>query len=93
MSKGSRAKSINRIIFVLSLAGVIMAVYVLQSFLRQSSIICLTGSGCEVVRKSAVSWPFGIPVPAFGLVGYLGLTILSFLKTIQHTIHNLQRIN
>jgi uncharacterized membrane protein len=72
---------INRIIFILSLLGVIMAIYVLQSFLRQSSIICLTGSGCEMVRKNPISWPFGIPVPAFGLVGYTGLVILSFLKS------------
>ncbi|MFC1646897.1 vitamin K epoxide reductase family protein [Patescibacteria group bacterium] len=74
---------LNRIIFILSLAGLAMAVYVLQSFLRESSIICLTGGGCEAVRKNAVSWPFGIPVPAFGLVGYAGLTLLSFLKTLK----------
>jgi uncharacterized membrane protein len=58
-----------------------MAIYVLQSFLRQASIICLTGSGCELVRKNPVSWPFGIPVPAIGLVGYSGLAILAFLRT------------
>ena len=67
--------------FVLSIAGIIMAVYVLQSFLRQTGIVCLNGSGCELVRKSPVSYPFGIPVPAFGLVGYTGLAILSFLRT------------
>jgi len=71
----------NRIIFVLSIAGVIMAIYVLQSFLRDTGIVCLTGGGCELVRKSPVSYPFGIPVPAFGLVGYTGLAILSFLRT------------
>lgn len=74
-------KTINRIIFVLSIAGLIMGVYVLQSFLRQSGIICLTGSGCELVRKSPSAWPFGIPVPAIGVVGYTILTILSFLRT------------
>lgn len=74
-------KTINRIIFVLSIAGLIMGVYVLQSFLRQSGIICLTGSGCEMVRKSPYAWPFGIPVPAIGVVGYTILAILSFLRT------------
>lgn len=74
-------KTINRIIFVLSIAGLIMGVYVLQSFLRQSGIICLTGSGCELVRKSPYAWPFGIPVPAVGVVGYTILAILSFLRT------------
>lgn len=70
----------NRIIFVLSLVGIVIAVYVLQSFLRQSSIICVN-QGCELVRKSPLSYPFGIPVPTFGLIGYTFLAILSFLRT------------
>lgn len=71
---------LNRIIFVLSLVGVAIAIYVLQSFLRQSPIVCLS-TGCEIVRKSSYSYPFGIPVPAFGLVGYSLLALLSFLRT------------
>ena len=78
----NKQKTINRIVFVLSIAGIIMAVYVLQSFLRQTGIVCLNGGGCELVRKSPVSYPFGIPVPAFGLVGYTGLAILSFMRTM-----------
>jgi uncharacterized membrane protein len=76
-------KTLNRIIFVLAMLGVIMGVYFLQSFLRQSSIICLNGNGCETVRRSAASWPFGIPVPAFGVVGYSIMVILAFLRTMK----------
>jgi len=71
----------NRIIFVLSLAGILMAVYVLQSFLRQSPIVCLT-NGCETVRKSPLAWPFGIPVPAFGLIGYALIAMFAFFRTM-----------
>jgi len=74
-------KKKNRIIFVLSLLGVIMAIYVLQSFLRNTGIVCVT-NGCEVVRKNPASWPFGIPVPAVGLVGYSFLMVLSFFRTM-----------
>jgi uncharacterized membrane protein len=81
MKEDTKSVVLNRIIFILSLAGIIMAVYVLQSFIHQSSIICLTGGGCALVRKSPLSYPFGIPVPAVGLVGYACLTILSFLRT------------
>lgn len=70
----------NRIIFVLSILGVVMAIYVLQSFLRGTPIVCVN-NGCELVRKNAVSYPFGIPVPAFGLVGYTFLAVFSFLRT------------
>lgn len=70
----------NRILFILSLLGIAIAVYVLQSFLRDAPIVCLN-SGCEIVRKSPYSWLFGIPVPAYGLVGYTILAILAFFRT------------
>lgn len=72
----------NRIIFVLSIAGILMAIYVLQSFLRNTGIVCATG-GCETVRKSTYAWPLGIPIPAVGLVGYTILTVSAFLRTMQ----------
>ena len=71
---------LNRIIFVLSLVGVLIAIYVLQSWLRQSPIVCLT-EGCETVRKAPASYLWGVPVPAVGLVGYSFLAILAFLRT------------
>jgi uncharacterized membrane protein len=84
-------QKINRIVFLLSLLGLFVAIYVLQSFLRKSSIFCLNGNGCALVRNNPVSWPFGIPVPAFGLVGYIGLSLCSFFKTLytNNTQHKL----
>ena len=76
-------KTLNRIIFILSIAGLIMGLYVLQSFLRQSTIICLNGNGCESVRNNPASWPFGIPVPIFGVIGYSLMVILTFLRTVK----------
>ncbi|OGG28840.1 hypothetical protein A2973_04410 [Candidatus Gottesmanbacteria bacterium RIFCSPLOWO2_01_FULL_49_10] len=70
----------NRILFILSLVGVAIAVYVLQGFLRQAPIVCIN-SGCEIVRKSPYSWLLGVPVPGYGLVGYSILAILAFLRT------------
>ena len=79
-----RNMRINRIIFVLSLLGISIAIYVLQSFLRDTPIVCLN-SGCELVRKNSASYILGIPVPAFGLVGYSFLAILAFAKTTKNT--------
>lgn len=75
----------NRLIFFLSLLGIAIAVYVLQSFIRQTSIVCVN-TGCEMVRKSSASYLFGIPVPAFGLVGYSLLAALAFLRTTSHRL-------
>lgn len=74
---------LNRIIFVLSLFGVLMALYVLQSFLRHAPIVCLN-SGCELVRTNPASYLWGVPVPAVGLVGYLLLAMLAFLRTMTY---------
>jgi len=76
----------NRILFVLALLGVGIALYVTQSFIRQSPIVCVN-SGCELVRKNPASYLFGIPVPAFGLVGYTLLAILAFLRTTSQRLH------
>ncbi|MDO8451983.1 MAG: vitamin K epoxide reductase family protein [bacterium] len=74
-------KTRNRMVFLLSLVGIVIAIYVLQSFIRQSPIVCVN-TGCETVRKSAQSYIFGVPVPAFGLVGYTALAILAFVQTV-----------
>lgn len=71
----------NRVIFILSIIGVLIAIYVFQSFIRQTSIICVN-SGCEAVRKNPNSYIFGFPVPGVGLVGYSLLAILAFLRTM-----------
>jgi uncharacterized membrane protein len=71
---------LNRIIFVLAIAGILIAAYVTQSFLRKVGIICVT-SGCELVRKSPASYLWGVPVPSVGLLGYSVIAILAFLRT------------
>lgn len=74
-------KQNNRIIFLLSLVGIAIAIYVTQSFIRKTGIICVSG-GCELVRKAPESYLFGFfPVPAVGLIGYTVLAVCAFLRT------------
>lgn len=91
-----KPSSINRVIFILSILGIAMAIYVTQSFLRQSNIYCVS-SGCEIVRKSASSYLFGFfPVPAVGLIGYTILALCAFLRTMNYerrTMNLLLRIS
>lgn len=79
----------NRIIFILSIMGIVIAAYVTQSFVRQASIVCVN-TGCEVVRKHPASYIAGIPVPAFGLAGYTLLALLAFARTLKLSIRNSQ---
>lgn len=83
---------VNRLIFLLSLVGILIAIYVLQSWLRQAPIVCLSG-GCETVRKSSASYPFGIPVPVFGLIGYTILAVCAFFRTINLKAYKLKLVN
>jgi len=71
---------LNRSIFVLSIAGIIIAAYVTQSFLRKVGIVCVS-SGCELVRKNPASYLLGIPVPSVGLLGYSVIAILAFIRS------------
>lgn len=71
---------LNRAIFILSIIGILIAAYVTQSFLRQAPIVCVN-TGCELVRKNPASYILGIPVPAFGLVGYTLLALFAFLRS------------
>lgn len=75
-----RTVVLNRIIFVLAVVGILIAIYVTQSFLRKVGIICVS-SGCELVRKNPASYLWGIPVPVVGLVGYSIIAILAFIRT------------
>lgn len=72
----------NKLLFVLSFIGLLIAIYVTQSFVRNTGIVCVN-SGCELVRKSAYSYMFGFfPVPAVGLIGYTILCICAFITSM-----------
>ena len=92
MTKSITNITLNRIIFVLSIIGIVTAVYVLQSFILKAPIVCVN-SGCETVRKNAASYIFGIPVPAFGLIGYSLLAMLSFFRTTNLESQNPKLLN
>lgn len=81
LTTNKTSRNLNRVIFFLSLIGIVMAIYVTQSFIRQTGIVCVS-SGCELVRKHPASYLFGtIPVPAVGLVGYSLFALLAFFRT------------
>lgn len=73
-------QSKNRILFILAIIGIAIASYVLSGTLRHTPVVCIT-NGCELVQKSPYSWLFGIPVSAYGLIGYSLLAVLAFIRS------------
>jgi len=53
-----------------AIVGMGASAYLLVEYVTGQSGICLTGSGCDLVRASAFAYPLGIPMPLFGVAFY-----------------------
>ena len=60
----------RRIAIVGVLVGLFASAYLLVDYVFGSGI-CLTGSGCDVVRASSLAYPLGIPMPLYGVVYFV----------------------
>jgi uncharacterized membrane protein len=80
---------LNRISFILSVFGLMVAAYLWNTHSHPQDIPCgLTHGGCVDVANSPYSrFPIGSgpPVAAYGTFGYLLLIILSVLRTTPQT--------
>ena len=65
----------RRVAIIGALLGAFASAYLLVDYVFGSGI-CLTGSGCDVVRASAFAYPLGIPMPLLGLAFYLAAVVL-----------------
>lgn len=71
----------------MSLLGVMIAGYLWWAHIAHADLPCGGAGDCDQVRNSPYSrFPFGKsdspPVAAYGTLGYLALTALSFLRTL-----------
>jgi uncharacterized membrane protein len=58
----------------LSLTGLAISCYLAYTYIRHQAPICLASSqGCLKVEQSSYARPGGIPMPLFGVAGYLAL--------------------
>jgi uncharacterized membrane protein len=77
-----RTQNSRMISATFALIGTLIALYLLLHDLGISSIICPI-AGCDKVQASEYSKWFGIPVAAFGLLGFislLGLNVIGLFK-------------
>lgn len=72
------------VLLVLSVLGLILSLYLTYlHFADSGAAFCAEGSDCDVVRQSAFSSIFGIPVALFGVIGY-ALIIFFMLSSINN---------
>jgi uncharacterized membrane protein len=81
----------NRVVFVLSLLGLIVSSALWYWHTHAHPIVdmpCGESHGCEAVAESPYAFfPVGssVPVALYGVFGYLGIAVLSVLRTIPGT--------
>lgn len=54
-----------------AIVGAGASAYLLVEYVTGQPGLCLTGSGCDLVRASAFAYPLGIPLPLIGLAFYV----------------------
>ncbi len=64
------------IFFGLSLVGLFDALYLLWTYVSPSRPMVCIGGGCDAVRASSYAYPWGVPMPVLGVIGYLLITLL-----------------
>ncbi|MBX3233860.1 MAG: thioredoxin domain-containing protein [Labilithrix sp.] len=64
---------------VLVAAALVASAVLLVDYVRPAPVFCDAGGGCAKVRATALARPFGIPLPAIGLLGMLALGFSALL--------------
>ena len=75
---------LNRLVFLLSLVGMFLAIYLWKMHNTPDDIPCGGSNDCSVIAKSAYSrFPvgWGPPVAALGTIGYVALAMLALART------------
>lgn len=81
--KPERSPYLRMGITLLSLIGLFDAAYLSISRLQSRSLLCVVGSGCDVVQASPWSTlppGGGVPVAFIGLAGYVALFVLGMVS-------------
>jgi predicted DsbA family dithiol-disulfide isomerase/uncharacterized membrane protein len=61
-------------------AGLVASAMLVVDYLRPTPVFCVEGGGCDELRHTAIATPLGIPLPLFGLVGFLAIGVASLLR-------------
>lgn len=69
----------NRLIFVFSLLGLFVSVFLLYEYNLAGPVICPVGNGCDIVRASPYSSFLGISIPTLGVLFYLVMAVFAVL--------------
>lgn len=74
-------RGLRRLVFILSLAGLLVAGYLVWVKLMPGTSVCTGFGDCEAVNNSIYSEIFGIPIAMLGGLAYAAIAMLTLLET------------
>jgi len=73
-------KRLTQVTVILSIIGLLVAIYMTIFKLTNNESMCIGNSGCSVVNASGYSEVNGIPVAVIGIIGYLAIFATLWLE-------------
>jgi uncharacterized membrane protein len=73
-------KRLTQVTVILSIIGLLVAIYMTIFKLTNNESMCIGNSGCSVVNASGYSEVNGIPVAVIGVIGYLAILGILWLE-------------
>jgi predicted DsbA family dithiol-disulfide isomerase/uncharacterized membrane protein len=63
-----------------AIAGVAASAMLVVDYVRPAPVFCVEGGGCDALKHTAIAMPLGVPLPIFGLAGFLAIGVVSLLR-------------
>lgn len=57
------------------LAGLVASAMLAVDYLRPAPVFCVEGGGCEALKHTAYATPMGVPMPLFGIAGFVAIGV------------------
>lgn len=68
------------VVLLLCLVALAASALLLVDYVRPSPVFCGAEGGCGVAKRSAIAYPLGVPLPAFGIAGLLAVAVLALVR-------------
>jgi predicted DsbA family dithiol-disulfide isomerase/uncharacterized membrane protein len=62
-------------------AGLVASAMLVVDYMRPAPVFCVEGGGCDALKHTAIATPLGVPLPLFGVAGFLVLGVVCLLKS------------
>jgi protein-disulfide isomerase/uncharacterized membrane protein len=63
-----------------AVAGVVASAMLLVDYVRPAPVFCVEGGGCDALRHTTIAMPLGVPLPLFGLIGFLAIGAVTLVR-------------